>query len=69
MNTKGGEKVNVGNLKKILEDVPDEFEIGSKASNSRLKGDNPSDRTWFGNLTKIEIFNKEDFVVLVRGYE
>jgi len=62
--------MKVKDLKKELNDIPDEYEIRSRAINAHLNNDEISWQLHFADeITKIKVVAVQKTVMLIRGFE
>ena len=62
--------MNVGQLKQILKEIPDDYWIKTRAGNFNLNDDsNISDLKFMGNVESVNTVDEHKTIVLIRGYE
>lgn len=62
--------MKVKELKKLLKNVPDDYDIRTRAENAHLNQDEISWQLNFsGVITKVKVVDIHDTVVLIRGHE
>lgn len=62
--------MNVKKLKELLNDVPDDYIIRSRAENSNLQQDEiPWQFGFSGYILQVKVIEKQNAIMLIRGHE
>ena len=62
--------MDVGELREILSEIPDDYEVRSRAENAHLNEDEiPWQLNFSGILTKVKAVDSQRAVMLIRGFE